>query len=76
MRTVQLLSVAACLLLGQAHAEQVMVAVAANFSAASEVLEAEFEAASGHSVETALGYADRALIHQNRSKNEVRHKGA
>ncbi|MBT72374.1 MAG: molybdate ABC transporter substrate-binding protein [Gammaproteobacteria bacterium] len=59
MRTVQLLSVAACLLLGQAHAEQVMVAVAANFSAASEVLEAEFEAASGHSVETALGSSGR-----------------
>jgi molybdate transport system substrate-binding protein len=51
--------VAACLLLGQAHAEQVMVAVAANFSGASEVLEAEFEAASGHSIETALGSSGR-----------------
>jgi molybdate transport system substrate-binding protein len=46
-------------LIGQTHAEQVMVAVAANFSGASEVLEAEFEAASGHSVETALGSSGR-----------------
>jgi len=59
MRTPQLLSAAVCLLIGQAHAEQVMVAVAANFSGASEVLEAEFEAASGHSVETALGSSGR-----------------